>query len=671
MLVVSSTYALSVDLESARTITAERIEFDRRSQAIRTVGQAEMETADGQRMTWSDAHMEQRGALAGGDNVQVWLGRRTFFSAERADRTDNITTAARVTYTACEDCDDGINAWEVTASRMRHDTDTRVMQFYNAVFWAYNIPIFWSPYLAYPDPTVRRRSGLLIPYMNTTTGMGTQINFPVYIALSDMHDFTFTPAHLTGENPLWQIEHRLNAERSQFRTTGSYTRNRAGNNRWHVFNNDVIELGDHARATIFLQRTSDKTYLQRYGFYDAQPFLDSGGRVEVFADSGYVRASAHTFQELRVNPNRRTISQSGDILPNIHGVFQTAPLYADTYAFFTGDMIGIYNSQNADRMQRILGSVGVASPWIIRGGQRITLSAQARYDIYYFDNADMTRFEGDPNFTGTKTRFLPSGYIEWALPLINNSSENWTHVLKPRARFTMMRVLDSPAFTDIDSAGSVLSDATLFSNNRFAGYDLWVNSNYADYGIDWSAFSANGISVSGFAGQTYDFSETAGLDPNSGFHAGRSDFVGRLSLEYKNWFAINNRARFYRDSFALRHIESMARFGKTDFIEAGYIMAVQLSDPFTEESRQNEIAGGFGTGLTERWRLRARTTYNITDERIQRQQAGLYYEHPCYMLGLEYARDGAIRRGFGVDENYVGTTTIKLVFSLRLVEGRR
>ncbi|MCL2737660.1 MAG: hypothetical protein FWE17_02250, partial [Alphaproteobacteria bacterium] len=78
-MVVSSTYALSVDLESARTITAERIEFDRRSQAIRTVGQAEMETADGQRMTWSDAHMEQRGALAGGDNVQVWLGRRTFF----------------------------------------------------------------------------------------------------------------------------------------------------------------------------------------------------------------------------------------------------------------------------------------------------------------------------------------------------------------------------------------------------------------------------------------------------------------------------------------------------------------------------------------------------------------------------------------------------------------
>jgi LPS-assembly protein len=659
----------SFDLTSSRTITADKIEFDRRAQSVRTEGMTELETAGGTRMTLLDAYIDQRGVRAGGDRIDVWLGQRTHFSADTVAKQDNITLAQNVIYTACSNCDENINAWEISASRMRHNTETRTMTFHNAVFWAYNVPILWTPYLAYPDPSVRRKSGFLMPYMNTTNSMGVQFNFPFYVAISDMHDLTITPGYLTAENPIWQLEHRLNAERSSFRTTGSYTHNRAGHDRWHVFNENLIELGEHARATLFLQRTSDQTYLQQYGFYDAQPFLDSGARVEVFADSGYVRADAHVFQELRVMPGVHSSSLSGNILPNIHGVYQTAPIYGDAYLSFMGDMIGIYNSETAGNVQRMLGTAAITSPWVIWGGQKITLSAQTRYDFYYFDNADILGVSD--NFSGSKARFLPSGYAEWSLPLINNRGENWTHVIEPRVRYTVMRVLEDPTFANIDSAGSVLSDATLFATNRFSGYDLWVNGDFVDYGVGWSAFGANGWSLSGFAGQTYDFSKAENLDPNSGFHNGGSDLVGRLSAKYRDWFAINNRARFSNDTLALRHIESMARIGGTNFIEAGYIMAVQLDDTFTIDNRNNEIAGGFGVGLTERWKLRARTTYNITNERIQRQNAGLYYDHPCYMIGFQYVRDGAIRINPDLEENYVGNTTFKLVFSLKLAEGNR
>ncbi|MCL1785601.1 MAG: LPS assembly protein LptD [Alphaproteobacteria bacterium] len=670
LLVFSSAHALSLDTSSDKTITADRIEFDRKTQSIKTAGDTKMETSDGKRMTLLDAYMDNRGAHAGGQRVEVWLGTRTHFSAASVEKQDNITLAQSVVYTACGDCDTNVNAWEVSADRMRHDADARMMEFYNAVFWAYDVPIFWSPYLSYPDPSIKRKSGFLIPYVNTTNNMGTQVNLPLYIVVSDTHDFTFTPGYLTAENPIWQLEHRLNAHHSSFRTTGSYTSNRAGNDRWHVFNEDLIELGEHARAKLFLQRASDKTYLQHYGFYDAQPFLDSGARMEVFADSGYVRTDAHVFQELRVMPGVQSSSISGDILPNIHGVYQTAPVYGDTYVSFMGDMIGIYNSETAGNMQRMLGSATVTSPWTIWGGQRVTLAASSRYDFYYFNNTDM--LDGEVGFSGSRARFLPSGYAQWALPLVNNERRDWTHVIEPRVRYTAMRVLETPAFANIDSSGSVLSDATLFSDNRLSGYDLWVNGDYADYGLGWSAFSRGGISVSGFAGQTYDFSKPKDLDPNSGYHNGGSDFVGRLSAEYKDWFMINNRARFANSNLALRHIESTARLGKRNYVEAGYIIAVQLDDALTENSRNNEIVGGFGLGLTERWNLRTRTIYNITDERIQRQNAGLYYEHPCYMIGFEYLRDGAIRTNLDDEsENYVGNTTFKLSFSLKLVEGKK
>ena len=120
--------------------------------------------------------------------------------------------------------------------------------------------------------------------------------------------------------PLFQLEHRLNGSHSEFRTRGSFTHNREGENRWHIFNDDIIELGENARATIFLERASDKTYLQKYGFYSEQPYLDSGGKVELFGQSSYVVADAHVFQELRQSSRRYSVPD-GNILPNIRGVY--------------------------------------------------------------------------------------------------------------------------------------------------------------------------------------------------------------------------------------------------------------------------------------------------------------------------------------------------------------
>ena len=68
--------------------------------------------------------------------------------------------------------------------------------------------------------------------------------------------------------------------------------------RWHIFNKDLIELGDNA-FIFFFDRTSDKTYLQQYDFYNNQPYLDSGARLEMFTSRGYTTMDAHFFQELQ------------------------------------------------------------------------------------------------------------------------------------------------------------------------------------------------------------------------------------------------------------------------------------------------------------------------------------------------------------------------------------
>ena len=483
--------------------------------------------------------------------------------------------------------------------------------------------------------------------------MGTQINIPLYLYFSDTHDATATFSYLTRENPLFQLEHRLNATRSEFRTTGSYTHNREGENRWHIINNDIIELGENARATIFLSRASDKTYLQKYGFYNGQPYLDSGAQVELFGQSGYIVADAHVFQELR-NDVRHVIN--GNILPNIRGKYQTEPMFAETYAVFSGDVLGISGDSVAS--QRLIGEARVVSPWTLWGGNRFTASVATRYDIYNFDNTIM--IDGN-EYSGVKTRFLPSGYLEWGLPLFR-PTDNWTQILEPRARLTIMRhISDSQFALDNDSAGTLLSDSTLFSNNRFSGFDLWENGTFADYGLRWAAFNQSGQTIETFFGQTYDFTNRENTDINSGFHNGQSDYVGRVGYNNSKWLDVYSRFRLSRENLGLRHFETNMVLGTSkNYINVGHIWSKQFIDMMETTESIHEFAGGAGVALSDRWSIRINAIYNVTEDRFQQHSGAIYYEHPCYYFSLGYKRDNAIK------QDYVGTTTFQFKFGISI-----
>ncbi|HNY25204.1 MAG TPA: LPS assembly protein LptD [Alphaproteobacteria bacterium] len=644
-----------VDIESAKTISAPKIEYNIKSEAIKTTGQTEIKNTSGQKMTLTDSYISNKGQDTSGNNIEIWLDDNVHVTAEKVTRKDGDTISENATFTACYKCDSFGNAWEISSSMMTHSTNNKIITFDYPVFWVYKVPVAWLPFFDMPDPTVKHKSGLLIPDLNSTNNMGTQFNIPLYLSFSEKHDATLKFSYLTNENPLFQVEHRLNGNYSEFRTSGSYTNNKEGLNRWHAFNKDVIEMGDHVRTILFLQRASDKTYLQKYGFYRDQPYLDSGGKVEVFGHSGYAVADTHVFQELRT-ASGKYLAPNGDILPNIRGVYQTDPLFEQTYLRLNTDVLGVSGSGVSS--QRVIGESSIVSPWTMWGGNRVTANLSARYDVYNFSNTEM--IDGT-NFTGVKSRFLPSGYLEWGLPLAR-SGEDWTQIIEPRARITTMKNLDDSAFAlNNDSAGALLSDATLFSDNRFSGLDLWENGTFSDYGVRFATFDNNGQNIETFLGQTYDFTKRIDTDPNSGFHNGQSDYVGRIGYENTDWLQFSTRFRLAQDTFSLRHIENSARIGSSrNYFDVGHIWAAQFLDAHTMDKNINEVSGGFGIQMTDRVGIKFNAIYNITDSKFQRHTGGIVYTHPCYFLSLEYRRDNAVK------EDYVGNTTIQFRFGLNI-----
>lgn len=652
---------LSVDPNGAKTITADKIEYDIKNATIKTSGQTEIINQSGQRMTLVDSYISQGGDSLTGDDIKLWIGDHVYIESANIERTGDTTVARDALFTACDNCDGFGDAWNISTRKIVYNTDQRLLRFYSPVLWAYDVPVLWLPFFEMPDPGVKYKSGFLTPDFESTNKMGTQINIPLYVNFSDTHDMTFKLSYLTHENPLFQIEHRLNAMHSEYRTQASYTYNKAHEIRWHIFNDDVIELGDNARATIFLERASDKAYLQKYGFYSDQPYLDSGAKLELFGQSAYAVADMHIFQEMRSEYRGNTAVPSGNILPNVRGVYQTKPLFDETYMTFITDILGV--SGDGMSSQRVTGDARITSPWTLWGGNRLTLSLDARYDVYHFDK---TVLVDETVYTGYKDRFLPSGYVEWGLPLFR-PSQTWTQVIEPRARLTVMRKTGEEEFvSNSDSAGTFLSDSTLFSDNRFSGYDLWENGTYADYGVRYSAFNnVDGTTAEVFLGQAYDFTDRAATDKNSGYHNGGSDYVGRFGYNNNEWLDIATRLRIDRTDFSLRHIETSLHVGgDKNFLNIGHIWSQQLKDVQAREDDINEAVLGAGIQLTNRWALRWNSIYNMTQGNFQRHGGGFFYEHPCYYLSVEYRHDNAVK------EDYEGTTTFQFRFGMS-IDGQR
>ncbi len=660
-LITTNAFCLGVDTDSPKTLKSDKIYYNVKSEEIKASGNTELTNAAGQRVKLNELSLSKKQSDVAANDIELWLGSHVYIKADSVKRDGDETVAKHADFTACYECDSYGNAWDIHARTIIHEAEEKMLYFHNASFWVYdnNLPIFWLPYYEMPDPSVKYKTGFLAPSFNSTNGMGTQINIPFYVNISDRHDITTTLSYLTKENPLFQMEHRLNLTHSEFRTKGSFTHNKAGKNRWHLFNNDVIEMGDNTRATIHIERTSDKTYLQKYGFYDYQPYLDSGAKLELFGQNSYVVADTHIFQELRT-PQANQSLVSGNILPNIHGTYQTNPFWHETYLSVSGDILAV--SGDTTNSQRLVGEARITSPWTLFWGNRLTLSVASRYDVYNFEKTELA--DGTKDFTGAKTRFLPSGYVEWGLPLYSAQSD-WTYIIEPRARLTIMQHTnkDYVFSKDNDSSGRFLSDTTLFSDNRYAGYDVWENGNFIDYGARWAAFnSKNNIEV--FLGQTHDLNTDAKDFNDNGFRKGFSDYVGRIAYSRK-YFEISSRFRNNRDTMRLNHTENSIYIGQgNNYITLGHIWDTKPIDIDSINNKDtHEVAAGAGLQITKRMSIKGSVIYNAYEHIIQRHAGGLFYEHPCYYFSVEYHRDNATK------EDYVGNTTYQFKFGMS-IDGR-
>ena len=183
---------------------------------LRSKGLVKITDAEKHQYFFDDIIIDTSEKKSSGTNLKVKFDKEVFDNEDQdprlmgntAEITTNISNIDKGVYTTCALKKGKCPPWKITAKKVIHDKTKKTIYYKNAWLNFWDVPVIYFPFYFHPDPTVKRQSGFLRPYM-TSGGVGTAFNLPYYFALDDHKDLTIFPRiYENGENPLMQFEYR-------------------------------------------------------------------------------------------------------------------------------------------------------------------------------------------------------------------------------------------------------------------------------------------------------------------------------------------------------------------------------------------------------------------------------------------------------------------------------
>ena len=685
-----------------RLLTADRVTFDPATDIVTASGDVAIYEPDGQ-VFFAD-EIDLTGDLRDGvaTNFSALLegdGRLAGSSAVR--NRDGTNTLNNAVYTACEVCaedgDERTPTWAIKALRVTQDENDKVIRFRNAVVEVLGVPIFYTPYVQVPDPSVKRQSGLLAPRIGTSSRLGFELEVPVYWAISDHQDVTFRPRHMTELGTLLQGEYRVRTrDAGAVIQTGFISPKDGsicslgsdvpltdqqlsdagiGDIRWHFFGSAFKELNDGWLAEADLNLVGDDAYLQ---FYDVEPEGQLQDVLDVIKPDRLVSELAFTkreadrftdisaigFQSLRAVDDddfqafalpRVTHTQRFD-MPRLGGDLEVV-----------GNFLYLNRAAGLDTA-RALASATYEKAHTTRGGHRLRGFAQLRGDVYRFEDADLgveacnvedanfdtcrqvlPRNGEDDGFT--TTRLLPTVGAEWSYPLAK-LTDRATYILEPRAQLVVSPEEDfSRDIFNEDSQFFQFDTVTLFDWSKASGYDQWEDGTRLNYGLSGTAVYTNGFTIAGLVGQQIRAAETNVFDADTGLGEETSDIVGQIDLRYGSRFSLDNRFRFDKEDATLNRGESTLRANVGRFSTVLSYLRVETQELEAAGTRDEFLTASAAYQLTDRWSVGGGWRENLATGETTAQSILLRYRDQCTIFTVNYRFDNTVGTGVGTNES--------------------
>ncbi|MET0969039.1 MAG: LPS-assembly protein LptD, partial [Tardiphaga sp.] len=637
------------------------------------------------------------------DSLRVDTADATRMAATRAERSaGNYTVFQNGVYTACAACKEDPKKpplWQVKGARIIHDQTEKMMYFEDARIEFFGVPLAYIPYFSTPDPTVKRKTGFLMPGMTQTTNNGFGIETPFYWAIAPDYDATISPRYTTKQGLLLQGEFRQRLmdgayqirayginqqDRSAYANTVGDKDFRGGveskgqfalNDKW-VWGWDAVALSDYTflqdyRLSMYkdpyasflnLQTEAvSQLYLTGVGnrsFFDARTiyYLSFSGNqsqvpvIHPVIDYSNVLANSVLGGEFSYKFNTTSLSRDQAAFTatktDANGLSLCIPTSADTAV----NRAAIRNSCLLNGVPgtytRVTGEADWRRSYTDSFGQIFTPFAKLRVDAI---DASISNQPGvaamglTPGDTQA-LRVMPTIGLEYRYPFIN--VEPWgTTTLEPIAQVIIRPNETYAGKLPNEDAQSLNFDASnLFSVDKFSGYDRVEGGSRANVGVQATTQFDHGGSVNLLFGQSYQLfgmnsfavADITNTGVDSGLQNAKSDYVARVNYSPNRTYTFSTRARIDEQTGALSRFEAE---GRASFDRWSVSMMYGNYAPQVDLGYLTRREGLLGTGsvkLAQNWVVTGGARWDLEANKINMYTVGAGYVDDCFVLALNY-----------------------------------
>ncbi len=633
-------------------LVADRIVFDRSKNLLTAEGNVRIREPGGSVINADKIQLTDDFREGFVRSLRVITREDVRISAEQAQRmSGNRTVFKNGTYTPCKICKAHPNRpplWQIKAVTIIHDQAKQTITYENATLEFLGVPVAWIPYFSHPDPSVRRKSGFLIPAVSFSADLGYIAETPYYFALAPNYDFTFTPMFTTRQGVLFKGEwrHRLANGAYKVKLAGIYqlnpdddgdpTTTLPGERRWRgsLETQGSFSLGSYWTFGWDATLESDDTFRRFYKLDD----LKSTDRVSKtylvgLSERNYFAAHLYHFGGL-------TWQETSYSKTRVHPVVDYDYLFSDPIfggeLHFTTNVLSLTRDEGTDT-HRLIGQVNWRRRFVDGWGQVFTPFFRLRGDVYKVENV-VDPFTNTP--TGESnyfTRGMGVAGLEYRYPFVSRFAQA-SHIVEPVAQVITRSGTRTQARMPNEDAQSLVFDETLlFDIDKFSGYDRMETGTRANVGLRYTAQQDNGGYFRAVVGQSYQLAGINSFFTDSGLEKPRSDYILGLMYEPSSKFGLAAQMRFDSDDLSLARSDMMAWTSYGPFSGSVNYMyqRAQPSLGFTTDREELFFVGS--VQVVKNWSLFGGLRYDLVNERTISDNIGLKYADECFMFSVNYS----------------------------------
>ena len=644
-----------------RQLTADKVEYDQNSDKAIATGNVKLKEKDGsiyesERVILTNEFKSVVAIPLYGELID-----KSFIKSNNFKKNDlGESYFKEGVYTACE-CDfkqDVKPIWRVETKEIKHDPATKTIYLKHPVMRIFSIPVYYLPYLSFPDWTVKRRSGFLTPVYGYSKQNRFHIKVPYYYSPENdpTWDMTFT-SHQNGKTGhADQLNIRKKYENSSLETNiykGNLDTNKSdGDNVFGVNFKANSNLDNNWKMTIEGKYADQETFMRRYGF-------DSSDRYKSYLNLEKIKPNSISKIEIYNIQNLDETSSNNEpvLAPSIsHHIFDSNKSYNYDVKL---NAHSIYNDESYD-IKRWSGLAQINKKLNLTN---IVLEGDANFGL------DLYSIQGRPSTDSNDNKYidrLSSGFSVAASNQYGIMSEEIGVVIEPKIQFSS--VISSDRTDEVpnrDSSEFRLDQANLFLNNQYQGRDNIQRSDRINAGVSAYVMTEEMGDLNFFIGQSQKISGTQ-KNISSANNDRQSHLINSISwnpssLYNFSWFSLYNHHNLKSDTSDFNFNGSLDGWNYSTRHRS--VDGAFVSDGIDRE----ELALGISKNFSN-WKTSYSRTYDLSNDKEEMisETLGLEYTGSGYMFGncltvlFQYKSSGGV-----VDRDLVPEDSIYLTFNFR------